>query len=249
MFGFFRTIGEKIGEKIEEFGDWIGSETISNIGCRIQDACSEKVASENSYDKSEANIYTTERLNTILVSFTSGYFKFATQVEKNCIRLVEDYYDKLIDIIENVPSDVHSKANLRALKSDKRRIAKTITGGIKDPLAKRMSLDDTECLKILKMDSGRKKGQAMSDFTNKVIKESLDNLSKSVRISLNDQTEDIKDYLNGIVEEQEREMKVLKEKFDKIVMDGDLEQGDKEKNCVQSLFVIDAAECVSEVLG
>lgn len=247
--GLFRAIGRAVGRGVEKVGDFLGSEKISNAGRSIQEACAERVSSEKSYDKREANIYTTDRLNEILVSFSEGYFQQATAIEKNCIRLVEEYYDRLIDIIENVPSSAHSAANIRALKAGKGRIAKTITGGIKDPLAKRMSLDDSECLGILKMDSGEEKKKAMTNFTKKVIQEALNNLSKNVRIALTEQSEDIQDYLNGISEEQEKAMRALKEHLDKMVKDNELEQSDKEKNCVIPLYLIDASECVADILG
>lgn len=247
--GLFKSLGRMIGSGIEKIGNFFESEKVANIGRKIQEACAEEVASEKSYDKEEANIYTTNRLNEILVSFSEGYFQQATGIEKTCIKLVEDYYDKLIGIIENAPRGAHSAANLRALKSGKSRIAKTITGGIKAPLAKRMSLDDAECLRILKMDAGSDKKQAMTRFTRKVIREALDNLAKSVRVSLSEQSEDIQDYLSGISEEQERAMQVLKDRFDKMVRDNELEQSDREKNCVQPLYLIDAIDYVSKILG
>ena len=55
--------------------------------------------------------------------------------------------------------------------------------------------------------------------------------------------------MSGISEEQERAMQALKEHFDKMVKDNELEQSDKEKNCVQPLYLIDATECVSKILG
>lgn len=245
----FRGIGNAIGRGIEKVGDFIGSEGLSNVGRGIQEACAERVSSEKSYNKREANIYTTDRLNEILVSFSEGYFREATAIEKNCIGIVEEYYDKLIELIENTPSSAQNPANLRALRSEKRKIAKTVTGGIKEPLAKRMSLDDSECLRILKMDAGSEKKQAMTKFTRKVIKEALDNLSQSVRTALNEQSEDIQDYLGGISEEQEKAMQALKEHFDKMVKDDELEQSDKEKNCVTPLYLIDVSECVVDILG
>ena len=143
-----KNVGRAIGRGVEIVGDALGSEKLSRIGRGIQDACAEKIASEKSYDKNEANIYTTDRLNEILVSFSEGYFQQATSIENSCIRIVEDYYDKLIAIIENAPGVTYNKANLKALKNGKNRIAKSIVGGIKEPLAKRMSIDDSECLSI-----------------------------------------------------------------------------------------------------
>jgi hypothetical protein len=243
-----RSVGKTIGRGVETFGNIVGNETISSWGRNIQDACTERIASEKSYDKREANIYTTDRLNEVLVSFSEGYSQQATAIENSCIRLVEEYYDRLINIIESAPNSVNNTANIKALKSGKRRIAKTISGGIKEPLAKRMSLDDSECLRILKMDSGTEKKRAMTNFTKKVINESLDHLSKNVREALNDQTEDIQEYLNSISEEQEKNMQALKEQFDKMVRDNELEQDDREKHCVVPLYIVNVSDCICDIL-
>ncbi|EYE89100.1 hypothetical protein Q428_04645 [Fervidicella metallireducens AeB] len=246
--GIFKSIGRLIGKGIEKVGDFFGSEKISNFGRKIQDACAEKIAAEKSYDKKEADIYTTDRLNEILVSFSEGYFQQATSYENACIKIVEEYYDKLISIIEDVGVTNYNEANLKSLRNGKKRIAKSIIGAIKDPLAKRMSLDDSECLSILKMDSGLEKKQAMTNFTQKVIKEALNNLSKNVRETLKYQIEDIQDYLNNILEEQEKEIRLLKEHFDKLIRDNELMQSDKEKSCVLPLIILEASERVCEIL-
>lgn len=244
----FRSIGNVVGKGVEKVGDFFGSEKISSAGRKIQDACAEKIASEKSYDKREANIYTTDRLNEVLVSFSEGYLQQATSIENTCIRIVEDYYDKLMSIIEKAPEITYNKANLKALKNSKNRISKSITGGIKEPLSRRMSIDDSECLSILKMDSGLEKKQAMTKFTQKVIKEALYNLSKNVRNALNNQIDDIQDYLNNISEEQEKEMIALKKHFDKMIGDSKLEQSDKEHSCILPLFTLEASEHVCEIL-
>lgn len=246
--GVFRAIGRGIGRVVEKVGDFIGSEWLSDTGLSIQEACAERIASEKSYNKREANIYTTDRLNDILISFSEDYLQKATLIEQNCVKLVEEYYDRLIGLIEDAPGGTHSISNLKALKNGKRRIANTITGGIKEPLAKRMSLDDSECLKILKMDSGDDKKRSMTNFTKKVIREALNNLAKNVRVSLNDQTGDIQDYLSGMSEEQEKAMQALKERYDKMVSDNELEQRDKEKHCVMPLYITAASECVCDIL-
>jgi len=80
------------------------------------------------------------------------------------------------------------------------------------------------------------------------MKEALGNLAKKVRETLNEQTEDIQDYLNGITEEQEKAMQSLKEKFDKMARDNELEQYDKESHCVMPLVIVDATEMVFEAL-
>lgn len=40
----------------------------------------------------------------------------------------------------------------------------------------------------------------------------------------------------------------LKEQFDKMVEHNELEQSDKEMNCVMPLYIVDATECIFDTL-
>lgn len=246
--GLFKSIGRAFRKCVETVGDFFGSEKISNAGRRIQEACSEKIASEKSYDKTEANIYTTDRLNEILVSFSEGYFQQATTIENSAIKYVEEYYSQLISEVVKILKAVPNTSNLNALKNGKKRISNVIIGSIKNPLAKRMSIDDSECLSILKMDSGFEKKEAMTKFSSKVINEAIENLIQNVRNVLKDQTDDIEDYLCNISESQEKDLKNLKVAFDNMISSSNLEQIDREKTCVQSLVVIECADLVLSLL-
>lgn len=245
---WFRSKGEAIGRVIENVGNTFGSEKISKIGRNIQNACAEKVGNEKSYEKDKANIYTTDRLNEILVSFSAGYYEQATRIENSCISIVEHYYDALIKLLESAPAISCNKANLNSLKKGKSRIRQSISGGIKEPLAKKMSLDDSECLKILKMDQGDKKMKAMSSFSQKVINEALNNLSSKVKKSMNEQLEDIEDYLNNLTEEQEKEFANLKIQFDKMCLNDNLKAEEREYHCVEPLIIIDAVDTIKNIL-
>lgn len=247
--GIFREIGKWVGEKIETTGDIFGWERVSQFGRTIQDLCAERVATERSYNKREANIYTTERLNEILISFSDGYKDKAVMIEKKVTKLVEDYYDEMISLLENDLALDYNKSNVKMLKRAKNRISNIISGGITEHMYKRMSLDDSECLSILKLDSGEEKKRKMSNFSDKVIKEALDNLCSKVRLTLSEQTEDIQHYLGGIIEEQENTISTLKTYFDKMVQDNFSNQRKRENGCVIPLYIVDVAECVIDTLN
>ena len=62
---------------------------------------------------------------------------------------------------------------------------------IKKYVQKRVSLDDIECLNILKMDSGSDKEKSMTDFSNKVLKEAINKLSERIKKSIEEQCENV----------------------------------------------------------
>ena len=98
------------------------------------------------------------------------------------------------------------------------------------------------------MDAGNEKKQAMSRFSQQVIKEALNNLAKNVRNTLNDNTEDIQDYLSNISEEQEKEMRAFKDCFDKFEENSELEQIDKEMNCIIPMITLNATDLICNIL-
>lgn len=212
-----KAVGRKIGEGIEDFGTEIGSEKLAQVGRNIQDVCAEKISEEEAYEKNTANIYSTDRLNEILVTFSEGYYQQATAIENACIESVENYYEAIIQLLEDSSDKVKSNANLKRVRRAKTKIAGNIKGAIKEPLAKRMSLDDSECLAILKMDSGEEKRKAMTLFTQKIIQSALENLAEKVRNSLEEQMEWIEDYLINMSEEQEKAFSNLKKQYTKMV--------------------------------
>ena len=246
--GLFQSIGQVLGKGIEKAGNFLGSSTITNLGKKIQDTCAEKIGSESSYNKIESNFNETDRLNETLVSFSDGYDKQAAAIENSCIRQVEYFYNDLIKMLETLPNSSSNQANLSALKRGKKRIRQNISGGIREPLSKRMSLDDKECQKILSMDSGAEKTKAMSSFSQKVIKEALRNLSKKVRVSMDEQLDNIEDYLRNISEVQEKEYLSLKKSFDNMCSSGMSEAKEREIHCVDSLIMIEAIDLIDKIL-
>lgn len=121
-------------------------------------------------------------------------------------------------------------------------------GSVKNPMAKRMSLDDSECLRILKLDSGTEKKKQMKKFSKKVINEAFSNLSVKVRDVLNEQSEDIEEFFLDYAESYEKKVWIAKKQYDDMVKTGKLEEVDIEKSCMEPLVTIEAAKLVEGLL-
>lgn len=246
--GIVKGIGRLGGKAVEGFGNLIGNEDIASFGRSIQEICSEKISAERSYERQTANVQSTERLSEILVSFSEGYLQQADTIEKASIGAVEDYYDALLELLSQSPNIAANQAGLKRLKASRTQIKNKIKGSVKDPLAKRMSLDDEECLRILKMDPGPEKKTAMNIFSQKIINSALQNTANKVRKTLNEQLENVDDYLLGIQEEQEREYSVLKEQYDSLMANGIKELRDREENCLEPAITMTGIQLVEKVI-
>lgn len=234
--GFFDFLGDIVSSVVDGVVDAI--DNVVNFFCG-------SVGSESSYKKEEADIYTTERLNEILISFTNDYLPQADDIEKTIIKDIVRYYDDLIAEVKKINKD-SKQISLRRLVSAKRNIRNTIEGSIRTPLEKRMSLSDNECLTILKMKQGQDKQKAMKEFVNKVLNEALNNLVRNVKRTLHDQTDEVKEQLDGILSSRQKELSVLKEQYETLLNAKEKEE-DKERICLKPALTITASKMVQNV--
>lgn len=240
LWDSFCNFVDDVKDKVIDAKDWV----IDGI-----DNFLDVIAPEKSYDGDTADINTTERLNTILREFSDKYMKNAVTIEKNCVKAVDDYYNKLMPVVEEGRELGFSKSAIRKIKSNKEEMKKSINNSIEKPLRKRLSLDDRECLEILKLDSGTRKKEKMDLFVRKVIKEARDNLAKEVKKSLDMQMDDIEEAFHEMEEKQEKEFNNIMEAFKKISDSIVSETGDKEKACVLPITVIEMSEEVLRLLA
>jgi hypothetical protein len=209
-----RSIGRAIGRGVEKVGEVTGIEKIKQVGRGIQDACREKtddLAKDTSqaqeYDKEKARIEETRRINEILSAYSLSLEEQADELERNCIKESSEFFDRLIGYLEESNSK-ELTVNTKRLKKAFKDIEKTIDGNIKRHLAKRVSLDDSECLEILKMAPGEMKKRAMKRFGQQVFREGLNQLSDKIRDMILEQQE----YLSEVLEDHMQEVMNLVQK-------------------------------------
>lgn len=244
LFGSIcRGIGRCVGRCVEKVGSFIGSERIEDAGRNIQDACtrtSKDVGRTYKYVKETASVRQTVNINEILAGFSIGLQEQADSLEKECIIKVQEYFKEIVKVLENS----NTKMNTSRLKLSLRDMKKSINGSIKNHLAKRVSIDDRECLKILEMDSGKNKENSMRRFGKKVINEALNNLSVELSEIAMIQNDEIKEYLEDILEKQTNEFKIMKNQYDEILVLSDKEVTDKEISKLKPEFLIEMSDLI-----
>jgi hypothetical protein len=202
-----RSVGRAIGKGAENVGRFIGSEKLENAGRTLQNWCQEKsedVAREtsktNEYNKDTASVHDTKKINEILSSYSLGLQPQADLLEKNCINEVKLYFNEILTLLGET-NEKSLQTSIRKLKKALKDTEKQVQGKIKNHLAKRVSLDDSECLEILELPSGLEKERKMLNFAKKVFSESLNMLSEEIKEVVADEYEYLEEELQGKMEE------------------------------------------------
>ena len=78
-----------------------------------------------------------------------------------------------------------------------------IHGFIKKCVLKRVSLDDAECLEVLKKEKGKAKAAAMKNFMNKVLRTAVEDLTKELKKIIYKQCDNVVDKIQGRLDDIE----------------------------------------------
>lgn len=207
-----RAVGRFVGSVIETTGKVLDLETMKKIGRRIKDACtdvSRDTGKTDRYDKERARLEETKRINMILTEFSLNLENKADEIEKTAIEESKVYFEQLIKELNNSKSD--TGINVSRIERTMSRVEREIKGNLKTYISKRVSIDDSECLEILKLEAGYKKENEMKKFSEKILQQGLNNLVKDIKDVIKEQndivTEVIEERLEDINSNLDRKIK------------------------------------------
>lgn len=199
-----KSVGRAIGRGVEKVGEWTGSETLQNIGQVIQSACedvSKDTGKTDRYDKERARLEETKRINMILTEFSLKLEKKADEIECTAINESKVYFKELMNELHK--SKANTGINVSRIERTMSRVEREIKGNLKIYISKRVSIDDSECLQVLKLDAGSSKENEMRKFSEKILQQGLNNLVKDVKVVIKEQN----NILTDVIEEKLEDIK------------------------------------------
>lgn len=125
----------------------------------------------------------TQDINQISIAL-SDIRSYTIQISNSVINKVKDdvtsYTEELLMIIQD-KSSIVNRYTYRAFERDVKELSSDIEQYWQNEMYKKISLDNIECLNILKMPAGNRKQDAMQEFVSKVLKDTA--ASYTVHIS------------------------------------------------------------------
>ena len=186
-----------------------------------------EVGKSRSVDKN-SQVNDIAQMSSILNSYAKVYEKSAGELEDKCISYVDDYYNKLITDLREL-EELYQGINIKRLDDAKTDICRKIRGAYINPIRNRLSLDDEECRKIIKLAAGDSKALKMKAFSSKVFQEANRSLIESVKNVLQEQSNEINLRMSEYIVEKENRLQLMHKHYE--VIEGQLIDGtfDKEK--------------------
>ena len=186
--GIIRSGLRKFGGPV---GSWVADRVDDVIG-KPAGELSGKTGNEESYDPETARLEETRRINAVLVEFSKSVEKKADDIERNSFMICREGIDEFLDEIDKINKKSYSgkslSLNLKTMKRKLGVIESSVYGSVKNRISKKVSLDDSQCLEILKMEPGNEKENKMNEFSRKIFVEALFELSNNVKNAIDEQS-------------------------------------------------------------
>jgi len=165
------------------------------------DELAEDTGNTDSYDMNNAELNETIHINKILDEYKRRIEDKIDLLEESCINESQEYFNYLIDEMDKMEEKYNIKINTRRFKRYIKDIEKEIRGSSKRHISRRVSLADNECREILAMSKGERKKSRMKEFAKEVIKETLFELSDSIKVITEEQQDYLDDIFNDKIDE------------------------------------------------
>lgn len=203
--GIVRSVVRTVGGKP---GEWVADRIDDVMGepRKKGQELSRRTAQEDEYDPEYAKIEETRRINESLREYTRSLEPVADKFEQDCLKTCKEGIDYLVEDIKKINYQQFNgkklNVNVERLERKLHMIERTVKGTLKNRLSKKVSIDDADCLRILKMPRGSAKESAMNSYSDRVFQEALIELSETIRDIVTEQcliiTEQIEDRLDNI---------------------------------------------------
>lgn len=184
------------------------------------DHTSSKSSKEDPYEREKASMQETMRINATLTEFRLESETKSDNLENEIIKRARNGLDQFLDMLKKQNKKTFAgrrlNLNISAIERDNREMEDMIHGFIKKRVMKEVSLDNQECLEVLKMEKGEEKRKAMKRFLDNVISTAITDLAEELKKVIRRQSENIEDKVQVRIDEIEVSLDDNLKKFDKI---------------------------------
>ncbi|MBR6622313.1 MAG: hypothetical protein IKK91_00200 [Ruminococcus sp.] len=152
-----------------------------------------------SYDRDTSTLEETIKVQNALSEFKSDTQGRSAKLENDIVKESRESLDAFIADLRKYNKIKYGNrrlnVNISNIERENRKTEDKIHGFIIKRVSKRISLDDSECIEILKMDAGKEKETALDNFYKKVLKEAISELSDELSSNIETQSDNICDKI------------------------------------------------------
>lgn len=184
---------------------------------------------------------------SLVRQYLNTYESDAESTEKKCKDYVKKCFDGLAEELKQ-NEKIAKSFGIESIQRKKNRLCDSIDGVIVDRIRSNLSIDNSECRAILKLNAGAEKERRMKAFVERTISEAKKDLADKISRTMKQVTDDISEFLEDNLESQESNALRMKEKFDRWEVDMQNKSFDRERAQLPALEKLFALQQIEKIL-
>ena len=180
-----------------------------------QDEVQDEIASKKGFnpEKSEANEIAD--LNKLLVEYRQNISVAADDMEREMLIECSMMLKEIMDVFEE-QNKALKLVRTESVKRKFNRASKDLKGTFAEYVEKRFSLDDIECVKILKLPAGDLKNQRLQEMKQSVFIQAGNEIIRRIKDTVDDFSETVEDTFDEHLERSEEAIQDKTDSFEKL---------------------------------
>lgn len=239
--GFWSSVGSFVSSAVSTVAKTVVSAVVSTVKDLLTGSA-EKVGSTSSYSSNTSSVAETINVGEILTSFGMKVRDQTDVIEEKTLDAVESYFDELQDLVSG-------KIDNNILRSSVRETKKEVKGILKQYIAQKVSLDNTECLAVLEMKPGQEKTMSMAVFQKKIINEAIDELDRKLTKAIRKNEKILINSINSSMKGRESQLQQTLKSSEEIINEKNLNLKDSDAAKADPLLRIYQSQYVTRILG
>ena len=186
-----------------------------------------------------------DKISELLSAYRTSVNEVKSVIEAKLAEEVDYYLEGLLMILDDEIVNKYN-INIRWIKKDIDSITSNLKGLIDKEVSGRISFDSTDCMSILRMLPGAKKEKAMSEYSERVLHESLELCCENLKADLKEIYKDVEEEVNNAIKTIQNESSLNAEAFAEINADNYQEQAEKCLN--DAHYLSDLSDLIIEII-
>ena len=189
-----------------------------------------------------------EDISNTVRNFYREYAPRGEAKEKAAQKNIKKFFDGIKNLLQK-ERQLANDYGMSKLNRKKDKLCRDIEGTITDAIRTKLSLDNSECKKILSMPAGDEKSRKMKEFAERTIKNANKDLEEKIRRAMQEVKDDIARFLQNKMDEKEEKAQRDQQEFDNWIRQMENETFDREQAQLEPRIKIYAIEQVEKILA
>lgn len=203
--------------------------------------------SQSSSLNSSSSLQQVENIADSVRNYRNAYRSRAERIEQVCQKYVDTLIFDLIDVLKK-DERIANDFGIESIERKQRELGEKIRGAIVRRLESDVSTDNYECRQILQMSKGSARDRRMEQYVNDVFTGAKNDLAQRTGKILNDQVEDIADFLQTRLARQERKASEAQREFERWEREMQNNTFDAERESIKPAIKLYAMERIEQLV-